>query len=404
MMLPVESLVEGYREVGLVVGLLVGFGFGFVLERAGFGRAPKLAAQFYLYDMTVFKVMFGAIVTAMLGVVVAAGLGLVDLVSLSEGAVSATYVWPMLFGGLLLGAGFIMSGYCPGTSLVGTASGNLDALLTAAGVLLGTLLFGELYPVLEGFYLSGDKGQLFLYQVLGVPPEIVAVAIALMAIGAFVGAEKVEKIMTQRIAVAASVVDEERRSASAPRRLAFGLYGVAGLLAVGALFLPVGQSEAARPVEPVRISPSELARRIIDMPWQLKIVDLRAREACAKERVPGAECVPRETLGNLGLQYSPGTRALVLMDESGPSSVPVEAMGYKGDILLLEGGFGAWRQWALETPEPPGPEVSEAERIAYRFRAAVNGALTGRAAPPPPAAPVQQYVPPKPRKGGGCSG
>ena len=65
MIFPFESLMDMYREFGLVGAVVIGFFFGFVLERAGFGRATTLAAQFYLTDMTVFKVMFSAIVTAM---------------------------------------------------------------------------------------------------------------------------------------------------------------------------------------------------------------------------------------------------------------------------------------------------------------------------------------------------
>jgi len=137
MTLPIQALAERWHEAALLTAGLIGFAFGFVLERAGFGRSTKLAAQFYLYDMTVFKVMFGAIVTAMLGVVLASGLGLVDLGSLSAGAVSYTFIWPMLVGGLLLGIGFIISGYCPGTSLVGAASGHLDAVVTMTGVGIG---------------------------------------------------------------------------------------------------------------------------------------------------------------------------------------------------------------------------------------------------------------------------
>ena len=55
-------------EAGLIVAFLIGIGFGFFLERAGFGSARKLVSQFYLDDLAVFKVMFTAIVTAMLGV------------------------------------------------------------------------------------------------------------------------------------------------------------------------------------------------------------------------------------------------------------------------------------------------------------------------------------------------
>src|SRR5512140_2088155 len=111
MTFPFESLANGSRELGLVVAVLIGVGFGFVLERAGFGRATKLAAQFYLHDMTVFKVMFSAIVTAMLGLVIASGLGLANLFEISQSIASWTWIWPMLVGGLLLGVGFIVSGY-----------------------------------------------------------------------------------------------------------------------------------------------------------------------------------------------------------------------------------------------------------------------------------------------------
>jgi hypothetical protein len=36
------------NEAGVIVALFLGFGFGFFLERAGFGSARKLTAQFYL--------------------------------------------------------------------------------------------------------------------------------------------------------------------------------------------------------------------------------------------------------------------------------------------------------------------------------------------------------------------
>ena len=79
MTFPFTALSDAARQEGLVVAVLIGIAFGFVLERAGFGRADKLAAQFYLRDMRVFKVMFSAIVTAMLGLTIASGLGLTNL-------------------------------------------------------------------------------------------------------------------------------------------------------------------------------------------------------------------------------------------------------------------------------------------------------------------------------------
>jgi hypothetical protein len=68
----------------LVLAFVIGVAFGFTLERAGLADAPKLARQFYLTDLTVFKVMFTALVTAMLGLFWLGRFGVVD--------VSAIYV------------------------------------------------------------------------------------------------------------------------------------------------------------------------------------------------------------------------------------------------------------------------------------------------------------------------
>ena len=114
----------------VLVTLAVGFCFGFVLERAGFGNARNLAAQFYLYDMRVLKVMFTAIVTAMLLIFAAAAFGVLDFGALE---VPATYLGPAIVGGLLLGVGFILGGYCPGTSLVSMSTLKIDGDDLCAG-------------------------------------------------------------------------------------------------------------------------------------------------------------------------------------------------------------------------------------------------------------------------------
>ena len=121
-------------EASLIVAFVIGIGFGFFLERAGFGSARKLTDQFYFRDMAVFRVMFTAIVTAMLGLFYLAAVGWVDL---SLVYIQPTYLWPQIVGGLLLGVGFVVGGYCPGTSLVALATGKLDALVFVAGVFAG---------------------------------------------------------------------------------------------------------------------------------------------------------------------------------------------------------------------------------------------------------------------------
>ena len=183
-------------NVSLIVAFVIGIGFGFFLERAGFGSAKKLTAQFYLTDMAVFKVMFTAIVTAMLGLFYLAWIGLVDL---SLVYVSPTYLLPQAAGGLLLGVGFVIGGYCPGTSCVAAATGRLDGMVFLAGIVAGIFAFGELYPLLEGFYSSTPMGSITLPGILGIPQGLAVFLVVAMAIGGFAGATWVEKrFATQR--------------------------------------------------------------------------------------------------------------------------------------------------------------------------------------------------------------
>lgn len=176
-------------EAGLLVAFAIGIGFGFFLERAGFGSARKLVAQFYLADLSVFKVMFTAIVTAMLGATYLAWLGVLDL---SLVYLVPTYWGAQVTGGLLLGAGFVIGGYCPGTSVAALATGRIDGLVYAIGILAGTLGFAWLFPFLGSLYEWGSAGALTLPQVLHLPYGLVVFAVVLMAVGGFYGAGKLE--------------------------------------------------------------------------------------------------------------------------------------------------------------------------------------------------------------------
>jgi hypothetical protein len=177
-------------EASLVVAFLIGIGFGFFLERAGFGSARKLVSQFYLNDLAVFKVMFTAIVTAMLGVTYLGWLGWLDL---SLVYLVPTYLAPQIVGGLILGVGFVIGGYCPGTSVAATATGRVDGLVYVLGIFAGMFAFAELYPLLKGFYLSGDGAALTIPGTFGLPYGVVVFTVVLMAVGGFYGAGLLEK-------------------------------------------------------------------------------------------------------------------------------------------------------------------------------------------------------------------
>lgn len=177
-------------EASLVVAFLIGIGFGWFLERAGFGSAKKLVSQFYLNDLAVFKVMFTAIVTAMLGIFYLGWMGVLDLDLLY---LPTTHLWPQIVGGLVLGAGFVIGGYCPGTSMVAMATGKLDAIFYVGGVLAGVFVVGETFPLVKGFYESGNFGRLTLPQVLHLPYGVVVFLVVLMALGGFAAAEWAER-------------------------------------------------------------------------------------------------------------------------------------------------------------------------------------------------------------------
>ncbi|MCF8083897.1 MAG: YeeE/YedE family protein [Deltaproteobacteria bacterium] len=182
----------GWFDFGysLQMALLIGFLFGFVLERAGFGNARKLVAIFYLRDFAVLKVMFTAIVVCMMGLLYFSVLGWIHMGGVY---ILPTYIWPQIVGGLILGVGFVMGGYCPTTSVVATVSGKLDGLIFLIGMMLGSFIFAELFPVLEGFYRAGAMGPVRLQDVLGINSGMIALLVAVMAVVIYWLVEKVEQ-------------------------------------------------------------------------------------------------------------------------------------------------------------------------------------------------------------------
>ena len=173
----------------LVIAVAIGLAFGFAIERAGLGSARKLTGQFFLTDLTVFKVMFTGIVTAMLGTFWLGRLGLLDLALLS---IPDTYLGAQVAGGLIFGAGFALAGLCPGTSCVAAASGRLDGAAVAGGLFAGVLVTGLFFAPLQRLYESGAHGAWTLPQLLDLPYGIVVFAVVVVALAGFVAAERIE--------------------------------------------------------------------------------------------------------------------------------------------------------------------------------------------------------------------
>jgi uncharacterized membrane protein YedE/YeeE len=173
----------------LVVALIVGIAFGWCLERSGMGSARKLIGQFYLTDLTVFKVMFTAIITAMLGIF---WLGWIGFLDISRIYVPETYIVPQLVGGIIFGVGFATAGLCPGTSCVSAVTGRGDGVATVLGMLTGVLVVGFFFGALEPFYQSTPHGAFTLPALIRAPYGVVVFAIVAIALGGFHVAERIE--------------------------------------------------------------------------------------------------------------------------------------------------------------------------------------------------------------------
>ena len=182
-MLPLASSVELATGTFLLLTLVGGVAFGVVLERAGFGSGCKLTAVFYGYDMSVVKVMFTAIVTAMVGLWLLASIGVIDM---QEIYIVPTNYAAQLIGGLVFGAGFVIGGYCPGTAVVACAAGRTDAWVFALGLLAGIAIYARYMSGVEQWIRANAIDDVTLPSLTGIATGWwVALFVVLLALAAW---------------------------------------------------------------------------------------------------------------------------------------------------------------------------------------------------------------------------
>jgi uncharacterized membrane protein YedE/YeeE len=383
-MTDIFPLVFANEEIRLLTAIVLGFGFGFALERGGFGNARKLAGQFYLHDMTVFKVMFTAILVAMVGLYTLVGVGWVDMARMW---VNPTFMWAQIVGGFLLGIGFIMSGLCPGTSVVSAASGRWDGLVTIVGIFVGTGVFAvavDLFPALESLYSAGSMGASVLPAVLGLPTLPFVLVVVLVAGMAFIGAEAVEDTFRARRG------EVEHTPRPVPL-MKFGLAGALGLVLVAGLGLapaPRADAPSHRALEAAPVAPMTVAERIIAGDPDLMIIDVRAD---AGERVPGAYPVALDSTALPVLAGAGETTDVVIVDADGSLEAIPTSWPDRPRYRVLEGGWAGWDGQVLTAATPTSARADELERVRYQngVSAFFSGAETqaGQVAAPPPMIP-----------------
>jgi rhodanese-related sulfurtransferase/uncharacterized membrane protein YedE/YeeE len=360
-------------QLNLVVALVIGITFGFVLEQAGFSSSRKLAGVFYGYDFTVLRVFFTAAVTAMSGVLLLGYFGWLDTDAIY---VNPTWLWPAIVGGAIMGVGFVLGGYCPGTSVCAAAIGKVDAWFFVGGGLLGVFLFGELYPLYETFYNSTSLGPIKVFDSLGIGGGWFALILIAMAVAAF----------------AVTTLIERKVNASAPS-LEFNLsrhrMAAIGLVALGLVLVVLPERKAHMistvtkagyvATHPVRVMAiDELAFRIVDKEPSLRIVDVRSPDQYAKLALPGSRNISLKDFfskdNNALFSQRHVKKVLVADDEAAEKSacLLLQNLGYE-NVAALEGGLPQFKHTILDSAAfvPTGSRWDDDVK-SFRERACVE--------------------------------
>ena len=355
-------------QLNLVIALAIGFLFGFVLEQAGFSSSRRLVGVFYGYDLTVLRVFFTAAVTAAVGVLLLAAAGLLDLTAIF---VNPTWLTPAIVGGVIMGLGFLLGGFCPGTSVCAAAIGKVDAMAFVAGSFLGVFGYAELFPRFAAFADSTALGAAKVNESLGVSAGLFVFLLAAAAVLAF---------------TVGGIVERKVSPDAAPSRLfpvRKHVIAAAALLAVAALAAVLPGRNArleAKVTAPGYVphhvvkpmTPDELAFRILDRDPRLRVVDLRGEAARKARPLPGTIAVPAsEVLGKeWRSSFSPRMVKKILVAETEAEAKTAAYLlvetGFE-NVAFLEGGYPAFERTVL-SPSVPEDEGRFAP-VVERFRA-----------------------------------
>lgn len=280
---------------GFVAALIIGILFGVVLESVGFGNAKRLNGVFYLRDMVVFKFMLPAMTTAVIGYTILWEWGFL--------VTENTYLMPTVYGayivgGILFGVGFAVSGWCPGTAVVGFFTGKYDAGIFIIGVIVGSILFNELFPVIEPLYGFGDVGVQYIWASLGISRGVAVIALSMLTIATLFVCEWIDRrdetlpFPGDLRTFGKNLWSVGRASMKSSRVFSILVWA---LIALPFATLVVTGNDSAEQQLLAKIAdaedhiePEALARRLIEHDDALTVVDVRPRQEYEQFHLKGA--------------------------------------------------------------------------------------------------------------------
>jgi hypothetical protein len=356
------------EEFSLILAFFLGIAFGFILEQAGFSSTRKLVGLFYGYDFTVLRVFFTAGITAMAGLLLMGHYGLIELDLIY---VNPAFMKSAVVGGLIMGAGFIIGGFCPGTSVCAMAIGKIDALLFIVGAILGVWIFIEFFPALENMYYAADLGQIKISSYLGLSDVSFGFLLALMAIAAFVATWFIENKVNNRRNSTDSVPVRKYAPAAAS---VFIVLAVVAFLPGREDIINMRIAEAKRQQTCVfrEIPADKLANEIVNNYYALNIIDVRTPEEFEAFHLPMAINIPFEQM--MERQYEPLFRQRLktnIFYADNDTLVRMACLKAKyigrSENMILKESAREFRQlfYLAETP-PAG--ASKKELQVYHFR------------------------------------
>ncbi|MCL4306225.1 YeeE/YedE family protein [bacterium] len=384
-------------ELNLVIALLIGIAFGFVLEQAGFSSSRKLAGLFYGYDFTVLRVFFSAAVTAMGGILLLGFAGLLDTEAIY---INPLWLWPAVVGGAIMGVGFILGGYCPGTSFSAAAIGKIDALFFIGGLFLGVFVFAEMFPAWEEFYYSSAFGPVRVFDTLGLSIGWFAFLLIVIALSAFAVTSWIEK----RVSASAP----SRQFRLRPHSIAAVATVLAGVLLISLpdrksrVLAMVTAAEHLAACETAFMTADELAFRIIDREPNIQIVDVRDSAAFNSFALPGAMNIQVRNLFDKEWNRLFARRHVkkVLVAEHESDAIAayhvLDELGYS-NLAVLQGGLPLFKQDILsESTHEAVPLHEDVAEFRMSARETINKLIEQERQKPP-------AVEKKPKKViGGC--